>query len=147
MRAFSLITVIALSLTGCSAKTNQPFDQLPLNMSQGRWLIINYWASWCKPCLEEMPALNQFASRHHENVDVYAVNFDGIQGDALLTESQKLNIQLNLVNQDPAQQLGYPRPTALPTTLVFNPAGQLQHTLIGPQTEQSLAQAIKPIAY
>ncbi len=108
---------------------------------RGQWLVINYWATWCKPCIEEIPELNAFA-RARDDVVVFGVDFDQNQGDALQAGIDKLGIRFPVLTQDPSATLGAERPSMLPTTLVFNPRGELHRTLRGPQTHDSLAAAV-----
>jgi thiol-disulfide isomerase/thioredoxin len=109
---------------------------------RGKWLLINYWAEWCKPCIEEIPELNRFDRQFAAQATVLAVNYDNAQGEQLQQQIKKLQIELPVLQQDPSAQLGYQRPDALPTTLVFDPEGQLKATLVGPQTMATLAAAI-----
>ncbi len=46
-----------------------------LTSLQGQALLINFWASWCEPCREEMPSLSQLAQSHTGKLRVVAVNF------------------------------------------------------------------------
>jgi thiol-disulfide isomerase/thioredoxin len=108
-----------------------------------RWLVVNYWAIWCAPCREEIPELNLLALRGL--VDVYAVNFDEVQGDALLAQAAELDIQFPLLASDPGTRLGIARPTVLPTTLILTPEGALATRLIGPQTLESLEREIAAV--
>ena len=108
----------------------------------GKWLVINYWATWCKPCLQEIPELNQFADKHADTVKLFAVDFDQSQGDALIASSEKMGISFSVLTADPAPILQFEPPTVLPTTIIFNPKGQLHRTLLGPQTAESLRQAM-----
>lgn len=109
---------------------------------RGKWLLVNYWAEWCKPCIEEIPELSRFQKEHAAQVVILTVNYDGAQGEELAKQVQKVGLDLPVLLADPAARLGYPRPAALPTTLVFGPDGRLAHTLQGPQTSASLAGAI-----
>lgn len=106
----------------------------------GQWVVINYWAQWCKPCIEEIPQLNAL-DRKYDEVTVLGVNYDGAEGAELEQQRQKLGVAFASLEADPAAQLGTPRPVVLPTTLILNPAGQLVATLLGPQTLESLVQA------
>jgi cytochrome c biogenesis protein CcmG, thiol:disulfide interchange protein DsbE len=50
---------------------------------RGGWLLINFWASWCEPCRDEAPALEEFWREHRdENVTVLGVNLDDTSDDA-----------------------------------------------------------------
>ena len=72
---------------------------------------------------------------------VLGVNYDGVSGEELERQQQKLGVAFASLEADPAAQLGTPRPVVLPTTLVLNPDGEIVTTLIGPQTLESLVQA------
>ena len=110
--------------------------------ARGRWLLINYWAQWCRPCIAEMPALQRFQQSHRDTVLLLTVNYDGAQGAALQQQMAKVAVALPVLLDDPAPQLGFTRPDVLPTTFVFDPAGALRTTLQGEQTEATLAAAI-----
>ena len=107
------------------------------------WFLINYWAEWCKPCIEEIPELNRMQTLNTSRVRVFAVNYDGAQGNALLQQIAKLGIAVPTLLEDPAPKLGFQKPDALPTTFVFSPDGTLRQTLQGPQTVASLTAAIE----
>jgi thiol-disulfide isomerase/thioredoxin len=111
--------------------------------ARGKWLLINYWAEWCKPCIEELPALNRFQQQHRDRVLLLTVNYDGAQGASLQQQIAKLGIELPVLIEDPAPRLGVPRPDALPTTLVFDRDGKLHQTLQGAQTLATLSAAIE----
>jgi thiol-disulfide isomerase/thioredoxin len=131
---------LCLLLTACSPKA--PHSELPTD-ANGRWLLINYWASWCKPCLEEMPELVEFAQQHADIAAVVAINFDGLEGAALEAEAKKLGVDLPMLTLAASKQLGFEPPNVLPTTLVLSPEREQHQALIGPQTVSSLLRAIK----
>lgn len=105
---------------------------------RGRWVLINYWAEWCLPCRQEMPELNQLHQLYSDQLVVLGVNYDQPQKEELLRQIESLGVEFPVLTQDPAQLLGYVKPSVLPTTLVFNPQGELQQTLIGPQKLETL---------
>jgi thiol-disulfide isomerase/thioredoxin len=125
--------LVALLLAGCGAEE----PSLP---GDGQWRLVNYWAIWCKPCREEIPALNVVDQR--ENIVVLGVNFDRKQDQELADQAAELGIAFELLTNDPGPMLGAPRPEGLPVTLVVSPDGDLVNTLVGPQTEESLLAAI-----
>ncbi len=62
--------------TGFSVKTDQGKD-ISLSQFPGKVLVLNFWASWCKPCVDEMPSLNEFAKRmEKEGVTVLGISVD-----------------------------------------------------------------------
>ena len=121
--------VLTLSIMSCE-------DQHPALPAQGHWRVVNYWAVWCSPCREEIPELN----RLHQETDlvVFAVNYDGKQGEELASQAATMNIGFRVLAQDPGPALGVERPRVLPTTLLVDPAGRVTDTLVGPQTQETL---------
>jgi thiol-disulfide isomerase/thioredoxin len=139
----TIATLLCIALNACNKTEPAPnrTSQL-LQGAQGRWVLVNYWAEWCKPCIAEIPELNQFQRRFGATAVVYMVNFDGIQGEQLRQQAARLGIEVPLLETDPAAELGLARPAALPSTFVFGPDGTLQQTLHGQQSLDALAAAI-----
>ena len=139
MRAW-YFPLMLLALAACSP-AEKPSSTLQLDELQGQWVVINYWAIWCKPCIQEIPELNKLAEL--PQVTVLGVNYDGISGEELDQQLEKLGVAFRTLETDPAAQLGMARPVVLPTTLVLDPQGQLSETLVGPQTLETLATATR----
>ncbi|MFT3930319.1 MAG: TlpA disulfide reductase family protein [Spongiibacteraceae bacterium] len=139
----AIFWVLLATLSGCSKPDYQTADGNSGRFAdtRGKWLLINYWADWCKPCIEEMPELHRFQQQQSDRVVLLTVNYDGLQGQSLQQQIEKLQIKLPVLLQDPAPLLGFQRPDALPTTLVFDPQGALHAALQGAQTMQSLVEA------
>lgn len=104
---------------------------------KGQWLVVNYWAAWCKPCIEEIPELNKLLNSR-DDVSLFAVNYDGIAGNALTSQIRDFGIEYPSLLTDPSENWGYQRPSVLPTTIIFNPKGKLHSVVAGPQTFDSL---------
>ena len=126
----SIIWVSLTTLTGCGNKSST----LP---GAGTWRVVNYWAIWCTPCREEIPELN--ALHQDSPLTVFAVNYDGQQGETLTQQASELGIRFELLEQDPGPALGIERPRVLPTTLLIDPEGVVTDILVGPQTRENLA--------
>jgi len=149
MKAITLKTLcigLLLILTACDTghkaligQQSKPFD------AAGRWLVVNYWAVWCKPCVTEIPELNALA-RAEPNLVVLGVNFDQVGLKQLHVQRDKLGIEFPLLTTD-ASYLGLEKPRVLPTTYLINPAGEVAMTLIGPQSLDSLLFALKTNGY
>ena len=116
------LALLMLLLAGCQPPATPVNNAALLESLRGQWVVINYWAKWCKPCIEEIPELNEL-DHLHDDITVLGVNYDGATGEDL------------------AELLGQPRPSVLPTTFIINPAGELVHSLVGPQTLESLLAA------
>lgn len=122
-----LLLLLATVFSGCTADS-------PV-LKGGQWTLVNYWAIWCKPCREEVPALNALNAR--DDLRVFGVNFDRKVGAALTTDVAELGIEF-AITDDPSTLLGTERPRVLPTTLIVSPSGELVATLVGPQTAASI---------
>jgi len=136
--------ITALLLAACT----DPGPKLPDNLLpsldkgsyKGQWVVINYWAKWCKPCIKEIPELNAL-DRKYKQVAVLGVNFDAVRGDELQTQISQLGIEFPIILEEPSSVLGTQMPQVLPTTLILDPDGKLVATLVGPQDMASLALA------
>lgn len=135
---------LLLTLTACEPvefETNRG-DSGQFSDFHGQWLVINYWATWCKPCIEEIPELNQLAIDHRDSIAVLGVNFDNQQGEKLTASIAKLGIAFPVLLRDPAPTLAFQRPSVLPTTVLIAPSGELHTVLVGPQTGETLREAM-----
>lgn len=145
-RAFFLPFALLCALSACGAKPDYETvngDSGRFADLHGRWVFVNYWAEWCKPCLKELPALKAFQDQYAKEAVVLAVNFDGPPLSQLRQQIAKLNVQVPVLTIDPSAQLGIDRPQGLPATYVFDPEGKLVARLDGEQTVESLAAAMK----
>jgi thiol-disulfide isomerase/thioredoxin len=102
-------------------------------------LIINYWATWCAPCRDEIPELNELAHEISESVVVIGVNYDQVQGEKLTQQMQSLGIKFGNLLNDPRDIWNLEPVTVLPETLIINTKGELIHRMVGPQTKKSLS--------
>lgn len=148
MRYF--FTAVALALvTACNGPTEQLPDNVLASLDKttykGQWVVINYWAKWCKPCIKEVPELNAL-DRKYDQVAVLGVNFDGAQGDELQAQVSQLGIEFPIILEEPSSSLGTQLPQVLPTTLILDPDGKLVASLVGPQDLASLALAAGQVA-
>ena len=133
--------VVTLTLLLCACGGEPPASTaVTLENSSGTWRVINYWAQWCKPCIKEIPELNELAHKHPE-ITVLGVNYDGATGEQLAQQVAELGIAFTNLATDPAAELGMERPRVLPTTVILTPTGELSATLVGPQTLASLLRA------
>ncbi len=109
----------------------------------GKWVLINYWASWCQPCVDEIPELNRFYDANKQNnIAMYAVNYDALPINAQKILIKQFNIRYPSLKEDPSDTLRLGDIRGVPVTFVFNPQGELSDTLYGGQTMSSLRAAV-----
>ena len=137
--------LIGLFGSGCGNVAKEGFYQTvqgPVVASsriEGKWQVINYWATWCGPCITEVPELNDLAHEYSEQLVVLGVDYDApSEADEAMASIEKMGIQFPVLTLDPAISLGIEPPTILPTTILINPDGKVRDVLVGPQTSASL---------
>lgn len=114
----------------------------PVEHWQERFLVVNYWAEWCKPCREEISELNTLhADRVSHDLVVLGVNYDGLTGVPLTEVMTRMDVKFPVLATDPSERWGFPVPSVLPTTYILDGERNVLATLVGPQTEESLLRA------
>ena len=110
----------------------------------GQWLVINFWAEWCSPCIKEIPELNRLASLSGEyNVAVIGVSYDLVPNQKLIKDTKKLNFQYPVMATDPVPILPFKLPASLPTNYIISPDGTIAAKLVGTQDFDSLIKELK----
>jgi len=117
-----------------------------LNDQRGQWVVVNFWATWCSPCLKEMPELSQL---HADNaaVEVIGLAYEEIETAQMVDFLAEHPVSYPIAIIDPfAPLVGFDPPRGLPMTLLFSPDGRLAQQFLGPVTAQRLEQAIAETA-
>lgn len=147
--------LLLIVLVGCGPKTPIVDDTLggPINeldgeqvsfdALQGQWVIVNYWATWCEPCITEIPELNAFYGANQDRAIVYGVNFEGLNNEDMRIAAQNFDIQYPLLTQDPTPKFGVGDIVVLPTTIIIDPYGRVIDKIAGEQTQSGLEQIIE----
>lgn len=141
-----IISILVILNTGCHHSVDTTDSQgHPIHLAdyRGKWLIINYWATWCKPCLHELPELNTLQKQHSDAVQVIGVNFDGLPAVEIETVRKSLALHFPLVSQLSLKPWHLETPSTLPITFIIDPHGRWYHTLVGPQTADSVISVVK----
>ena len=142
-KLFILISVICLS--ACSDPDYEIYNDSSgyIQDLQGKWVVINYWADWCPPCIKEMPELTSFYNENKEEVYVFAYNFDGLKGEELQEQIARFKVKVPSMLTDPGELFGWHLPDSLPTTFIIDLSGVTKEILIGPQTKETLEKVIQ----
>ena len=130
-------------LLSCQNNNIKVFDGSDTSLSKlnGNWIVINYWADWCAPCIKEIPELNEFA-KENEDLFVYTFNFDHLEIDDLQPLAKKFRITVPSLLTHPREIWGIETPPAVPATFFINPKGELVLSLFRPQTKEKLNEII-----
>lgn len=109
---------------------------------EGKWVIINYFAEWCSPCLREIPELNNFYRNKGADVAIFMVNYDRLSVSDLQTQVKKYDIEVPVIVNDDDSVFPVSTPPLLPTTYLIDPAGKVVEKQYGEQTEVRLKAAL-----
>ncbi|WP_440119413.1 TlpA family protein disulfide reductase [Paenibacillus sp. QZ-Y1] len=115
---------------------NSAGEQITLSDYRGKVVMINFWASWCTPCVREMPLVHQMAEAHQNDVETLFVNV----GEAKGTIREFMNIQqfdFPVIIDVTGKISGMYRITGLPATMVIDKEGVFRHILLGELTEDT----------
>jgi len=112
---------------------------------KGRWVLVNVWASWCTPCKQEAPALEEFQRRHGgPRFTVLGIDSRDLSGDGrgFVRRYRLTYPQLRDGDGAAAHEFGT---TGVPENFLIDPTGRLQQHWVGPVTEEDLRDEVAPM--
>jgi cytochrome c biogenesis protein CcmG, thiol:disulfide interchange protein DsbE len=109
---------------------DKPFD---LAAQRGRVVLVNFWASWCEPCREEMPALERLRAKLRDRgFELVTVNY-GQSRDAASGFLARLNLELPVLLDVDKQSAEAWRVRGLPMTILVDAQGKARYSSFGEQ--------------
>lgn len=133
------VAAAAFELTDTAGKRHR------LAEYRGRWVVVNYWATWCVPCIQEIPEIAAF-SRAHPEVVVLGIAVDAEDVPKTKAFAAKVGHVYPLVLSDERVEKQFKPVKGLPTTRVFDPDGRLAYDRLGRVTRKSLEDITAPTA-
>lgn len=124
----------------------------PLSDWRGKWLVVNFWAPWCAPCVEEMPALQEVRDEfQHRNMEVLGLGIDSAANISAFAQQHHIRFPLYAAGSAGvtlAQTLGNSA-RALPYTVLITPEGTIAQQKLGQIKPEELrqwlaAQSLRP---
>ena len=116
-----------------------------LSSYRGKWVLVNFWATWCSPCLEEIPELVSLHNAHKDNdlvVIGIALDYSSPKGVMDFAEQHAMSYPIVLGTHKMAEQVG--EVGVLPTTYLFDPTGQQVAHQEGILTRDNVEEYIRP---
>ncbi len=104
------------------------FDGAPLNLSdwRGKWVVVNFWATWCAPCRKEMPMLDALHDEFGgDSFEVVTIATTRNPPQKMLDFFQEIDVKHLPLHRDPGSKLAREMAVlGLPVTVILNPEGQ-----------------------
>ena len=115
-------------------------DAHSLSDYRGKWVLVNYWATWCPPCLEELPELEVFHSNSDGRAVVLGVNMEAIGQQRLraFVEEQFLSFPILVASERPTREQLIGPVDGLPTSYLITPSGEVVARQVGQITAKAI---------
>lgn len=146
LRGFLLVA--ALMLVGSAAHAAADFSFKDLNGHtrkladyRGQWVLVNFWATWCPPCLEEIPDLITLDEKRKDIAVLgIAVDYESEKEVRRFVDDNLMSYPVVLGDEKVIKQFGSAE--ILPTTYIYNPQGTLVKTQRGLITRQQIERIV-----
>ncbi len=111
--------------------TDMEGEAFKLESSRGKWVFLHFWASWCGPCREEMPAIQQLNDALiNDQFEIVLIN-TAEDEDTIFSFLGETGIEMNSLMDSDGQVTEKYKPRGLPTTILIDPHGKVQYQAIG----------------
>ena len=113
--------------------TMETIDGASISMADqlGKVVLVNFWATWCGPCREEIPYLVQLAARYPDHLTVIGVSEDAGGADLVAAFAAQYGVNYPVVMSTPEIKRAFPGVVALPTSFVVDPEGRIVESHVG----------------
>lgn len=129
---------------GKTLRQERPIDT---NKLRGKVVVVDFWASWCKPCEREIPLLSKLADKHKTEVVVVGISVDNERGDAKKF-IERLKPTFVSVHDGAHESAKAFAPSKMPSTFVIDKRGVVRfvHSGFAPGLEKELEREVSILA-
>lgn len=145
------LAVLAMALSTPLAagdyETDAPVDfrlqqlgggEIAVSDYRGGWVVVNYWATWCAPCVKEMPELSEL-HEHRDGLVVLGLAYEDVDDADFYEFLERSPVSYPILKVDvyePPEPFGAPK--VLPTTILLDPEGKAVKAFLGPVTREDI---------
>jgi len=134
-----MILVVAAEARAVDYKLPDTNGQVQsLSQYKGKWLVVNYWATWCGTCMKELPELIDFHQNNDLDAVVVGINFEAIEPDDLKEFVDTKTIPYAVLSTLPVKTTPLGPVPVLPTTYIIDPQGKVVAGETGIVTRENL---------
>ncbi|MEB1530932.1 TlpA disulfide reductase family protein [Xanthomonas campestris pv. campestris] len=109
---------------------------------RGKWVVVNFWATWCAPCLKEMPELSALHVMR-DNIEVVGLAYEDIEPAEMQAFLKEHPVAYPVIIVDTyAPPADFATPRGLPMTYLIAPDGKLAKQFLGPVNAHDIEAAI-----
>lgn len=143
MRLLVLLATLAATTTSFAEIVDFTLPDLEgkavsLSDFRGKWIVVNYWATWCPPCLDEIPDLVEFYEDNRADVVVLGIDYEEVGDDYLKEFVDTHFMSYPVLRMDPVPVTPLGPVLGLPTTYIISPQGERMARQEGPVTREAL---------
>ena len=116
--------------------------------TRGKYLVVNFWATWCSPCLKEIPAFVEFYKENSGHVEILGLDFEPVNIELINEFVERFSINYPLIlytHINDSEYTKFGEIVGMPTTLIYSPDGELLQTFMGEITIEDLKKYIPPL--
>ena len=106
-------------------------ETFELKNSRGHWVFLHFWASWCGPCREEMPAIQKLSETLQDKKFQIVMINTAEDEDTIFEFLATIDVELNSLMDVDGLVTEVWKPRGLPTTFLINPEGEVKYQAIG----------------
>lgn len=149
MKRLSLALFACLLMTSLNTLANEFVFKDMQNKIQrlsdynGKWVLVNFWATWCPPCLEEIPDLVEMHNAR-KGTDFVVIGIAMTSSkDSVLSFAKQMEISYPIIMGDDKSAAQIGRIDALPTSYLYDPSGKLVSYQAGMITREAIESYIR----